>query len=742
VTNVTSQHDGQPFSIANDRISLSFASAPDRGLTSVRDIGLGVDLVGTDAKPLYRLTLAKAGAEPLHLSSSDAAVVNVKRTSSPAGEGVEIRFEGHAGLDLTVTCRVILEAGEPVSRWRLSIENGTDYGVRAIEYPTVVTDSRDPEECEDEVFAWGFLGGQLTRNPRQNLGPMRGPIFSGLQYPGVISVQFQALYQATGGLYLATHDASGSIKQFGASSVDHRALEMSIEHNHDETPGLSFELPYDTVLATFAGDWYDAADIYKTWARNQHWCSRKTADRPELPAWLVEPRPWLCIISRGDYERLRGTLWSPPTEWPIGKYWPAHKVIPQIKSYSTLFDTPVVTWMEGWEKIGAPGGPVDIFPPSEGADSFRTTMHRLSADGSIPFAYLAGFHWCYKRPMTGYDGWERFEKEGLALAALNPQGNLDHHEFVNNQKYFVHLCVASDATKQLYLDNLTELMDLGIIALQIDQQLGMYTPVCYSSEHGHPVGFGSWMSASMLGFIEEARRMAKERSPQAIFGFEGPCEYWIQQVDVQMHRPYRIRAFGSRGIPLFDYLYHEYALTYGGDDYLGLAHPEAELIKHALVAIDGVQNLIGIGHAEWDYEVDPDYATLTMMRSITAAQRGFARDYLVHGEMLRPTHLECEVNPIELYKHAQFADRPVNLGTEPVPSVFHSVWKTQQGRVGYVLANWTAAPQSVTLELARPASELDFVDDGKRTRIVADGNRSDVVKVRVEPRSMVLLEEV
>jgi hypothetical protein len=73
--------------------------------------------------------------------------------------------------------------------------------------------------------------------------------------------------------------------------------------------------------------------------------------------------------------------------------------------------------------------------------------------------------------------------------------------------------------------------------------------------------------------------------------------------------------------------------------------------------------------------------------------------------------------------------------------VFHSVWKKQQGRVGYVLANWTADPQSVTLELTRPAGELDFVVDGKRTRIAAEGNASETVKVTVEPRNVILLEE-
>lgn len=734
------QHDPGAWSIENAQISLSFASESGHGLISVVDGGLGRAPIGESTKPLYRLTLSRNGGEPVQLSSSDAASVTTERRSSPSGETLQIRFEQHGGMDLNVTCSITLDDGLPRSRWRLAVENSTAYGVRAIEYPVVVTDSRDPASCEDEVFAWGFLGGQLTRNPRQHLGPTRSAIFSGLQYPGVISVQFQALYGADAGLYVGTHDASGSVKQFGARATD-GSLDLSIEHNHDESPGLSFELPYDTVLATFSGDWYDAADIYGEWARKQHWCSTRTADRTDIPDWIQEPRPWLCIISRGDYERLRGTLWSPPTEWPIARYWPARKVIPEMRAYESLFGTPVVTWMEGWEKIGAPGGPVDIFPPYEGADSFRTAMHDLSAAGSTPFAYLAGFHWCYKRPMVGYDGWARFESEGQPLAAVNAQGGLDHHEFVNNQKYFVHLCVAHELTKQLYLGNLKKLMDLGIVALQIDQQLGMYTPVCYSADHGHPVGYGPWMSAAMVDFFRRTRQMLKEQSPEFTFGFEGPCEMWIQESDVQMHRPYRIRPFGSRGIPVFDYLYHEYALTYGGDDDLGLAHPEAELIKHAMVAVCGVQNLVGIGHPEFDYEVDPNYPTLTLMRNISEAQRGFAREYLVYGEMMKPTELECQVTPIELYKHTQFSDRPGNMGTEDVPSVIHSVWRTAGGRVGYIMANWTGVAQSAILHLARSAKQLDHVVGEERVRMATD-DASNTVEFVLKPRSVILLEEL
>ena len=409
-----------------------------------------------------------------------------------------------------------------------------------------------------------------------------------------------------------------------------------------------------------------------------------------------------------------------------------------MRDYSTIFGTPVVTWMEGWEYIGAPGGPVDIFPPLEGAESFSSAMAALTEDDNLPSGYLAGLHWTYKRPQVGYEDVERFEREGKALATVNPHGEIDHHRFVNDQKHFVNLCVGTAATRELYLGNFARLMDLDLIALQLDQQLGLYTQACYSEQHGHQPGFGPWMYEEMLAFIRQVRSRAKARDERATFSYEMPCEIWIQEVDLHMHRPYEMRPLGVSTVPLFDYLYHAYALSYGGDTYMGLAHPEVDLIKHAYVAAYGVQNLIGIGQPEWDYEVNPAYPTLKLMRSIVQAQRTFARDFLVFGDMQRPTAASCATLAVDYYKHAQWTDASQDLGKLEVPTCVHSVWRAQSGAIGHILVNWTGQPQDVRLELVDEHAS-PYVLDGETT--LALDREVGRALLRVGPRQLVLVLE-
>jgi hypothetical protein len=696
--------------LANGHLRLELTGRAPYGLRSLITPGAGSEILADLEIPLYRLTLSRQGGETVTLSSADATTVAVEREGP---EGARLTFGPHGDIAVDVICQVRLDPDAPMSRWTLEIRNETTFAVRGVEYPITVVQCDPLGSLGDkEYFAWGFMGGQIIRDPSRNLRPYYGLEFCRLQYPGIISVQCQAFHGASGGLYLATEDGSGAVKRFGATILDGHALDMSVEHNFLETAGRSFELPYETVVGRFSGDWYQAADLYKEWAVKQPWCARPTTERTDIPAWLKDPRPWLCVISRGNYDRLRGTYWGAPAEWPIGKFWPARKVVPLMRDYAALLATPVVTWMEGWEYIGAPGGPVDIFPPLEGSASFSAAMKTLTDDGNLPFGYLAGLHWTYKRPNVGYDGRQRFEEEGRALAAVNPEGDVDHYRFVSDQKLFVNLCIANPETVALFRQNFAELMDLGLVALQIDQQIGMYSTPCYSTEHGHPTGYGPWMYESMRDFIRMVRDESKARNPEAIFGYEVPCEIWIQDVDVHMHRPYHIRPFGVSSIPLFDYLYHAYAISYGGDTYMGLAHPEVDLIKHATVAAYGVQNLVGIGQPEWDYEVDPDYPTIRLMRNIVHAQQTFAREFLVFGDMLQPTMADGAEVEIDLYKHASWTDASLDVGRVTMPCCVHSVWRAPAGEVGHVLVNWTGETQRVTVDLVDAEADVVILGGG------------------------------
>ena len=656
--------------------------------------------------PLYRILLSTKE----ELTSLDARQVRIERHD----DGVTLRFERHKDLDLTVVCRMRLDGA--LSRWRISITNHTSRGIRAVRYPVVLATPVLGASDQDDEFISGSWG-CLRRLRPAAVAPVEKVEFrceSGRNnwlpqhYPGTMAVQMMAFYDRAAGLYIATEDSAGYIKHFGFGRLKD-ALDLSVEHDYDTAPGRPFELPYDTVLGLFHGDWHDAADIYKDWARRQPWCAKRLTGRDDLPAWLTEPRPWLAVISRGNYQRLPGLLNQPPAEYPIAKFWPARKVVPLMRRYANALGTPVLTWMEGWEKIGSPGGPAEIFPPLEGEASYKAAMSLLTRDGNPPIMYLAGFHWTYKRPTTGYDDWPRFEREGRPMAVIDDHGKLlvsdmEHRVFGDGQKYFVTLCGADRRTQDLFLRNFLKLADLGAVGFQLDQQLGFHAVPCYSAAHGHPPGYGPWMTAATHEFIRKTARALRERTPRAAFGSEGWCEQWIQDQAFALYRPY-----GDPDVPLFDYLYHEYALSYGGDLEIGVAHPEAPAMKHARIFVLGLQNFVGIGQEEYDLDVDPSYGVLVLLKNIARAQRTIARDYVVFGEMLKPAGLKVASTRVDLYR------RP---GTSDMPRVFHNTWRAPGGRVAHVLANWTAAPEQVTLTwkgvsrtLTVPARDVTVVEE-------------------------------
>jgi hypothetical protein len=717
----------------NEHLEIVLSNETKGGLAAFVDLKTARNFIEEEA-PLFRITLSKGGQEH-HFSGLDAHDYNVEMTSTSGAESITVQYYQIGSLDIDVTCRMTLEPGSVLSYWHISVRNGTDYGVRTLEYPVVLAPPVLGDTDDDDYYIYGMMGGARTRSPgRDKKARVRDYQWLPIQYPGVLTLQLHAYYDQDAGLYIATYDSAGNIKSFDLRFTDN-AFDLSVQHRYNEQPGLSFDLPYPTVLGVFRDDWYEAADLYKVWAHQQPWCAKKTIERDDLPDWLLEPRPWLCIISRGDYERLRGTVWSPPAEFPIGKFWPARKVVPMMRDYARIFGTPVVTWMEGWEQHGTPAGPVDIFPPYEGEESFVQAMADLTADGNYPFMYLAGLHWTYKRAMVGYNGWDHFEKAGRQLVIEDDQGNIVKCEFVNAQKCFFNMCIGSEATKQMFIDNLMQLMDYGGVAIQIDQQLGMYTHVCYSDDHGHPPGYGPWMTEAMFDFLTRLRQAIKARNPQATFGYEAPCEIWIQHVDVNMHRPYMKGLF-----PIFDYIYHEYAVSYGGDALMGLCHPEVELIKHATIFSYGIQHLVGIGHPEWDYEVNPNYPTLGFLRNTCEAQRTYAREYLLYGEMLRPTKLDVPTIDVDYWKPGGVPEN-FDMGTAEIPLVIHSVWRLANGKIGYVLVNWTGKDEEVTLAFYRTDAETAIVSGAGRTPVDQKAIAGGVLRLTIPARSVRLVEQ-
>lgn len=715
--------EGPSWSIGNEQVKIVLSAQSKGGVSEFTDLRSQRNFILGSA-PLYYLTLIKKGDGVIKLSSLDAELFEIHRESTNQGEILTARYGRHRSADVEVECSVLLEPDSPLSKWRISIKNKTDYGIRGLYYPVIQVPATLSESGKADRFIYPGGEGEMTEEP----GKLTG-LYRRAQYPGPAAVQMQAYYDDTAGLYQATYDDGGNVKHFGLARTD-AGFDLTLEHNYDERPGQSFALPYETVVGVFHGDWYEAADLYKEWASKQYWCAKKISQRSDIPDWVKEPRPVLEYECRADYQRVRGETTFPNSDYPNGKFWPAKKVVPLSKRYAAIFGTPVTVWYNGWEKFGNPAGPVDTFPPLEGAEGLRDAMEEVRKDGFQPVMAAWGNHWHYKRSAAGYDGWARFEAEGRPLAALNDKGEVVKSGGIETS--YVPLCSGSEKTQKVFVDYFQELMNFGAVGLEFDHQA--WPTICYSDKHGHPPGYGAWMCSKTTEFLRKIRQTAKHRNPQATLSTEGAYEPWIQEVDFMLNRPYQLRK-----TPLFTYLYHEYIPLLGGDGRFEVSHPDEELMLHALNFVYGHFSFVMVGSNDYDFEANPNYPIFNFLNHLFEAQRTYAHKYLLTGSMLKPVKLKSSRVTVDAWLPPE-KDTPDPPRIE-VPRVIHGAWKSADNKLGYLLVNWSAEPDNATLTLASKVGPV-VVTTGKARKSVSEASvKSGEIVVSVPARNVVLVEQ-
>ena len=159
----------------------------------------------------------------------------------------------------------------PFMKWNIRVDNGSSNLMDYIDFPNVVVPNDLVSTGGDARVFWPAQEGAVIEDVTLREGgnrkyrPIEYPNLLGWIgiYPSSAQMQFMAYYAPEGGLYMATHD-----DQFHAKGIEyHQEGEKGIKFDyHLFTTGAGkgeYTLPYDVVLGTFDGDWYDAADIYR-----------------------------------------------------------------------------------------------------------------------------------------------------------------------------------------------------------------------------------------------------------------------------------------------------------------------------------------------------------------------------------------------------------------------------------------------------------------------------------------------
>ena len=305
----------------------------------------------------------KPGAQARGMSSADADSIRMRKLPN-GDEEILYSYPDPAAPAREVRVTIRREADGAV-RHKLSCEMRPGWFLERTSFPEVVI----PCEEAKRLISGSNKGGVFHDPSKWPAGKWQG-----CASPGSCCAQFAAAWNDEAGLYFGIEDAKGYTKTFGftrgARGVCFAQRELTW------TSG-SYTQDYWVVTRRVAKGaeplrWYDFADIYKVWDRQQAWSRTPLLARTDIPAWMKDA-PAFTRFSR---------------QW-LGQPDAIRKFVDWWKR--DIGDKPVVAALWGWEKVGTWWGP-DYFPCHPSDEVFTATMKELRGRNFHPFAWPSGYN--------------------------------------------------------------------------------------------------------------------------------------------------------------------------------------------------------------------------------------------------------------------------------------------------------------------------------------------------------------
>jgi len=691
--------------VENSHVRLVFNTKPVPSLQQLVHKRSGTNLlVSPTGQPLFLMTLTRSDGSATVLESHKASQGSIRVAKDDGGQQIVLTFSGLGpDHDMNLTLRGRLDDAEPFVRWSIGIDNPKKQPLATVRFPYVAAVPAIGEPGDDFIVA-PYLPGALIERPAETWPDN----FSlGCPFPGGQSVQFCSYQDRSAGIYLASMDAVGHNRALNVSKRNGNRFVLQHDYKLPEEGEKQWQSPYEVALGVTAGTWHDTADIYKKWAIQQPWCARKLSERDDLPDfWKQGPCVHTVEVRTYGSDRLCN-----------GSYYtslPEH-----LRNLRDQIEGPVIPMLAGWEnhRRWTAG---DYFPIFDEANA-RKALQQFRKDDFPPFVFLSGLYYTYEN--EGRDGSLVPGADRYADAFVIDAETGKPRTFVLNEssgqntwkRLSYEFCPAAPGTTEFFREVIRKLHELGIDIVQMDQTTSGAGHACYSTKHGHPPGPGAYQSVAFRKLLEDLRAYGRSLSPEFLLFHEEPHEELIGCLDGFHMREYKERFWyrnppGARGIPLFTYLYHEYAMGYGGDS-AGLNKNKIPnyVRQHAVNLVSGKTPGVAVWSGQRAVaEAHPDQ--IKMLRNHSRLLKTEAREFLMLGRMLHPLELDVPTVTFQIgvrrkgkWQNEPFEER----------AVLTSSWQSPAGLVGHCLVNITDAEQAVPLQIdTRHAADWPEVDIG------------------------------
>ncbi len=675
--------------LENGALTLTMKRTPTPHIVELVHKATGTALVTEPAEPaLFAIVLAKDGGED-YVDSSTAKTTSLEVTRSERGSGVVITYYDFPNLDLFVSVRGTLSDGEPLTRWTIEVHNRTGRKINYVRFP-VLHAIPGIGDTDDDFVVLPDLPGTLIRSPWRSWNVNDGVW---LWYPGDLSAQFMAYQDASAGIYLDGRDASGFGKRLAIWKKE-QGFWLCHDYFPSADAGTNWQSPYPVSIGVTQGSWRDSADIYKQWAVTQPWCAKTLAQRDDIPDWLRKG-PLGYTSSMRTYDA-KGNQ--------TGSSYP--RLLESLRYLKGKTDGQVVAMLADWEnhRRWTAG---DSFPVFDEKNAHKV-ITQISAEGFRPFFFLCGLFYTFENrgvnaskitiPPQYMSQFVTADATGKPQVFSVDESNASWQW----QRDSYAFCVASPLVRQFFRSVIDQTSKLGVYVLQMDQTTSGAGFPCWSSQHGHVPGVGLYQAQDFHALLADMRSYGKGKNPDFALFNEEPHEELIPFVDGFHTRQYAEQWWyrnypGAVGIPLFSYLYHEYAICYGGDStHIGLARIPAVpwyVRQHAVNLVTGATP----GAATWFYPEElsnADPRILVFIRNHRRLLDAGASRYLMEGRMLHPLEVEA---PTLTYT-GSVRNMP-ERGDFNEAAILTSSWQAGDGSVGHLFVNLAQTKLPLEVEL-------------------------------------------
>lgn len=579
-------------------------------LGSLADLKTKTELLALDTLPLFSLALrdtesresvtltADAGWKKTHLEPTTNMADSSPRAS------LVLRWEEPAdprlkGIQVTATA-----TAQPRSHawcWSLHVRNETSrWSIMRADFPQVSA----AEPGKDAVVLFPRGSGELQS------GVWRRPFSYEGSYPsGWCSMQVMAVYGGGSrptGLYFAMHDPTGSTKNLTVeSSPAERGVRMVYEHPVPNMgrSGNDFTLSGQAVWQLLRGDWFDAATIYKTWAKREAKWQPKLGPggREDTPLWMRELPVW--TIANGA-----------PSE-----------CVGPVKEFARYLGVPTGFHWYNWHQNPFDNDYPHYFPTKPGV---AEGVRELQQAGVRVMPYINGRLWD-----TRDRGAEDFEFTSKALPAVTKDENgkpitesYGSKEADGTPVVLGVMCPTTQLWQHTQRDIVLRLMnEVGVDGVYMDQIAAAAPALCMDPTHGHPLGGGSWWAEGYWKLLSAIR---KAKPADRIMTTECNSEPFLHRFDGYLTWHWQFDG----QVPFFPAVYGG-AVQMFGRNYAG--GPTAALalrMKSAQQLTFGEQ----IGWLDPSVVKQPENAAF--LREVVRLRYRFRR-FFYAGEMARPPHL-------------------------------------------------------------------------------------------------------